>query len=231
MRRVIMACELYCCLLPQCEALRICRSGFPIATTPVATYLPILLHPFLMICLKSGSYCLLRALLFLPQQVRLLWPHNQFLDFLELVRVHYLKSSFWAFFEFFALVCDSFIVAFRQSFVFCLIFAKYHKSVPFLVPGRSASVHSVGDQQDEYGYRLSTNARTCWYHTGKARVLLQTTFKQTRAKWLFTVCFAPPFPQVPPTRRNATFQTSGAKPLVIFSPPSCKNVLDIVYNY
>ena len=32
--RVIMACELYCCLLPQCEALRICRSGFPIAITP-----------------------------------------------------------------------------------------------------------------------------------------------------------------------------------------------------
>jgi len=30
--RVIMACELYYCLLPQCEALRICRSGFPIAT-------------------------------------------------------------------------------------------------------------------------------------------------------------------------------------------------------
>ena len=30
--RVIMACELYCCLLPQYEALRICRSGFPIAT-------------------------------------------------------------------------------------------------------------------------------------------------------------------------------------------------------
>ena len=27
-----MACELYCCLLPQCEALRICRWGFPIAT-------------------------------------------------------------------------------------------------------------------------------------------------------------------------------------------------------
>ena len=32
--RVIMACELYCCLLPQCEALCICRSGFPIATLP-----------------------------------------------------------------------------------------------------------------------------------------------------------------------------------------------------
>ena len=31
-RRVIMACELYCCLLPQCKALRTCRSGFPIAT-------------------------------------------------------------------------------------------------------------------------------------------------------------------------------------------------------
>jgi len=31
---VIMTCELYCCLLPQCEALRICRSGFPIATMP-----------------------------------------------------------------------------------------------------------------------------------------------------------------------------------------------------
>jgi len=30
--RVIMACDLYCCLLPQCEALRICRSGFPITT-------------------------------------------------------------------------------------------------------------------------------------------------------------------------------------------------------
>jgi len=32
---VIMACELYCCLLPQCEALRICRSGFPIATVQI----------------------------------------------------------------------------------------------------------------------------------------------------------------------------------------------------
>jgi len=28
--RVIMACDLYCCLLPQYEALRTCRSGFPI---------------------------------------------------------------------------------------------------------------------------------------------------------------------------------------------------------
>ena len=30
--RVIMACDLYCCLLPQCEALRTCRSGLSIAT-------------------------------------------------------------------------------------------------------------------------------------------------------------------------------------------------------
>ena len=30
-----MACELYCCLLPQFEALRICRSGFPIATVNI----------------------------------------------------------------------------------------------------------------------------------------------------------------------------------------------------
>jgi len=30
--RVISSGDLYCCLLPQCEALRTCRSGFPIAT-------------------------------------------------------------------------------------------------------------------------------------------------------------------------------------------------------
>ena len=30
--RVITACDLYCCLLPQCEALRTCRSGFSNAT-------------------------------------------------------------------------------------------------------------------------------------------------------------------------------------------------------
>ena len=36
--RVIMACELYCCLLPQCEALRTCRSGFPIATLATMLY-------------------------------------------------------------------------------------------------------------------------------------------------------------------------------------------------
>jgi len=30
--RVIVACDLYCCLLPQCEALCTCRSSFPIAS-------------------------------------------------------------------------------------------------------------------------------------------------------------------------------------------------------
>ena len=41
--RMIMACDLSCCLLPQCEALRTCLSGFPVATGlsppkhPVAT--------------------------------------------------------------------------------------------------------------------------------------------------------------------------------------------------
>jgi len=32
-----MTCELYCCLLPHCEALRTCRSGFPIATAYFVT--------------------------------------------------------------------------------------------------------------------------------------------------------------------------------------------------
>jgi len=30
--REIATHDLYCCLLPQCEAMRTCRSGFPIAT-------------------------------------------------------------------------------------------------------------------------------------------------------------------------------------------------------
>jgi len=34
--RVISSGDLYCCLLPRCEALRSCCSGFPIATIPVA---------------------------------------------------------------------------------------------------------------------------------------------------------------------------------------------------
>jgi len=31
--RVIVVCDLYYCLLPQCKALRTCHSGFPIATS------------------------------------------------------------------------------------------------------------------------------------------------------------------------------------------------------
>jgi len=34
--RVIVVCGLYCCLLPQCKALHICRSGFLITTLPCA---------------------------------------------------------------------------------------------------------------------------------------------------------------------------------------------------
>ena len=37
--RVIATCDLYCCLLPQCEALRTCRSGVPIAKLPSAATL------------------------------------------------------------------------------------------------------------------------------------------------------------------------------------------------
>jgi len=40
-RRVTMACELYCCLLPQCEVLRTCRSGFPIATMVISMFIGI----------------------------------------------------------------------------------------------------------------------------------------------------------------------------------------------
>jgi len=36
--RVISSGEVYRCLLPQCEALRTCRSGFPIATHVLQTF-------------------------------------------------------------------------------------------------------------------------------------------------------------------------------------------------
>jgi len=63
-----MACELYCCLLPQCEALRICRSGFPIATLPCAwkslisvacLIFPFLLWPTLLTCGSRASVTML----------------------------------------------------------------------------------------------------------------------------------------------------------------------------
>ena len=47
--RVISSGNLYCCLLPQCEALRTCRSGFPVATKWL-----ILTHTFRVQVLK---YC------------------------------------------------------------------------------------------------------------------------------------------------------------------------------
>jgi len=36
--RVNSSGDLYCCLLPQCEALRTCHSGFPIATVSIEPY-------------------------------------------------------------------------------------------------------------------------------------------------------------------------------------------------
>jgi len=58
-----MACELYCCLLPQCEALRTYRSGFPIATLVTRK------HPWRLTdcgCFHTkyfqNSHCLLKTL-------------------------------------------------------------------------------------------------------------------------------------------------------------------------
>jgi len=42
--REIAARNLYCCLLTQCEALRTCRSGFPIATLSRSTKYVDVLH-------------------------------------------------------------------------------------------------------------------------------------------------------------------------------------------
>ena len=50
--RVITACDLYCCLLPQREALRTCRSGFPIAIVALLG-----LFCGLRSHLASGEFC------------------------------------------------------------------------------------------------------------------------------------------------------------------------------
>jgi len=50
--RVIMACELYCCMLPQSEALRTCHSGFPIATEAES-------QGYWHLCLTTVLKCLL----------------------------------------------------------------------------------------------------------------------------------------------------------------------------
>jgi len=48
--RVIMTCELYCWLLPQCEALRICRSGFSDRNSAK------ILHSNIFLSLLCGSH-------------------------------------------------------------------------------------------------------------------------------------------------------------------------------
>ena len=45
--RMIAACDFYCCLLPQCEASRTCRSGFPIPTIPCSLFI---------LCWKMGGW-------------------------------------------------------------------------------------------------------------------------------------------------------------------------------
>jgi len=51
--RVIAACELYCYLLPQCEALHSCNSGFPIATilTTSKMFVVMWFHRFVWQCI------------------------------------------------------------------------------------------------------------------------------------------------------------------------------------
>jgi len=59
--RVTSSGDLYCCLLPQCEALRTCRSGFPIATILVAFLLELfyssLFIAILFQILRTKSLC------------------------------------------------------------------------------------------------------------------------------------------------------------------------------
>jgi len=53
--RVIMACELYGCLLPRCKASRTCRSGFPIASA--ARYRTILVNLIIIFLkLKEANF-------------------------------------------------------------------------------------------------------------------------------------------------------------------------------
>ena len=61
--RVIMACESYCCLLAQCEALRTCRSGLTIST--VETFWIPDFHVFSLFYLLGSDvrFCQTRLLL------------------------------------------------------------------------------------------------------------------------------------------------------------------------
>jgi len=51
--RVISSGDLYCCLLSQCEALRICHSGFPITTVSALS-----LDQFCQLGLPNGKITL-----------------------------------------------------------------------------------------------------------------------------------------------------------------------------
>ena len=57
--KVISSGDLYCCFLPQCEALRTCRSGFEIATIPM--------------CLSCTPVCL-------PFKIRLVINYLKYLN-------------------------------------------------------------------------------------------------------------------------------------------------------
>jgi len=55
-----MTCELYCCLLPQCEALRICRLGFPIATVVIPILAKRAIPAYVLQCVSPAegiSWC------------------------------------------------------------------------------------------------------------------------------------------------------------------------------
>jgi len=53
--RVISSGDLYCCLLPRCEALRTCRSGFPIATAVCVRNQETFKLLFLQVCLPNNG--------------------------------------------------------------------------------------------------------------------------------------------------------------------------------
>ena len=65
--------DLYCCLLPRCEALRACYSGFPIATVRSSPDLPI----FKKILVRSRKNRLQSwSVLISGLQLSFLWPKN-----------------------------------------------------------------------------------------------------------------------------------------------------------
>ena len=62
-RTVIMACDLHCCLLPQCEALCTCRSGFLIATHAIPNFFWVgLIHIMSFTCNLRNAKILVSAM-------------------------------------------------------------------------------------------------------------------------------------------------------------------------